>query len=114
MNRIERKGQYRSVSIRDNTPYQETIGVSRVWTHPGRAEGAYYDIAIMELGTLYSNLIEFEKFLSDDLNGSSLSDFELLIENVFSRISIATQLSYPKIIDIVIDGISDKNEKTYW
>jgi len=62
----------------------------------------------------FSNLIEFEKFLSDDLNGSSLSDFELLIENVFSRISIATQLSYPKIIDIVIDGISDKNEKTYF
>jgi hypothetical protein len=62
----------------------------------------------------FSNLIEFEKFLTDDLNASSLSDFELLIENVFSRISIVTQLSYPKIIDIVIDGISYKKEKTYF
>jgi len=46
---VNRKDQYRRVSIRDNTQYQETIGVSRVWTHPARAEGAYYDIAIMEL-----------------------------------------------------------------
>lgn len=62
----------------------------------------------------FSNLMEFEKFLTDDLHGSSVSDLDLLIENIFSRISIATQLSYPKIIAIVTDGIGDKKEKTYF
>jgi len=41
------------VSIRDNTPFREKIGVRRVWKHPVRESkevpGAYYDIAIMEL-----------------------------------------------------------------
>ena len=44
------------MSIRDNTPFREKIGVRRVWKHPVRESkevpGAYYDIAIMELGKM--------------------------------------------------------------
>ena len=53
------KGQFRTVSIRDNTKFREKIGVRRVWKHPGReakeVPGAYYDIAIMELGKMKKN-----------------------------------------------------------
>ena len=39
------------MSIRDNTIYQEFIGVRRTWRHLARdnSAGAYYDIAILEL-----------------------------------------------------------------
>ena len=47
------------MSIRDNTPFREKIGVRRVWKHPVRESkevpGAYYDIAIMELGKMKKN-----------------------------------------------------------
>ena len=50
------KGQFLTVSIRDNTEFREKIGVRRVWKHPIReateVPGAYYDIAIMELGKM--------------------------------------------------------------
>ena len=47
------------VQIRDGTIYQELIGVKRVWVHPWRdavcqISSAYYDITIMELGTIES------------------------------------------------------------
>ncbi len=62
----------------------------------------------------FSSPMEFEKFLVDDLHGSSLSEINLLIENIFSKITIATKLSYPKIINIVIQGLAYKKEKTYF
>ena len=30
--------------------YKEIIGVRREWKHPARSNGAYYDLAILELG----------------------------------------------------------------
>ena len=40
--------------------------------------------------------MEFEKFLVDDLHRSSVNDFDLLIENLFSRITIVTKFHIPK------------------
>ena len=50
----------RSIKIRSDTKYEETIGIKREWIHPLRAtisnckgiiSPAYYDLAILELGT---------------------------------------------------------------
>ena len=48
-----------SVTIRDGTIYQESIGVRRMWIHPQRNVvfygAAYFDIAVLELGENYLN-----------------------------------------------------------
>ena len=62
----------------------------------------------------FSSPMEFEKFLVDDLHGSSVSDLDLLIENIFSKITIVTKLSYTKTVNIVMEGLAEKKEKTYF
>ena len=58
--------------------------------------------------------IEFEKFLVGNIYGSPITDIELLIENLFSKISLATKLSFSKIINIALQDLTKKKKKTYF
>ena len=45
----------RTIKIRDQTEYEELIGIKREWVHPHRHlynNSLYYDIAILELGKI--------------------------------------------------------------
>ena len=62
--RINPQEKRLSVTIRDGTIYQESIGVRRMWTHPKRNVvfdgSAYFDIAVLELGENYLTAKIFE------------------------------------------------------
>ena len=43
-------GAVRKIRIRDDTAFEESIEVRRLWTFPKFTGSSYYDIAIIELG----------------------------------------------------------------
>ena len=98
---------FRYEQEKELTPFQEDTVVFFLSIYPEFVKNEPFK-------NKFSNLLEFEKFLVDDLHRSSVNDFDLLIENIFSRITIVTKLSYSKIINIVLDGLTEKKEKTYF
>ena len=47
------KNTFRSITIRGDSPYEESIQVRRTFTHPKfDFPGLYYDIAVVELGNV--------------------------------------------------------------
>ena len=44
------RGAVRKIRIRDDTAFEESIEVRRLWTFPKFTGSSYYDIAIIELG----------------------------------------------------------------
>ena len=56
----ERTVVTRTLSIRDNTPYEEVIGIKREWQYPLYTHPEfYYDIAVFELGKEINSKLEF-------------------------------------------------------
>ena len=62
----------RTISIRDNTPYEEVIAIKREWQYPLYTHPEFYfDIAVFELG----KEIKERKYLPINLSMNQISLF---------------------------------------